>query len=169
MKTKGRLWTDILSRHRAKVTEIVSILFILLFAYAGLTKLLEGHRFYDSIRNSPILGGETLASLASWMVPLAELAVALLLVRTRTRLIGLYGAMGLMLLFTGYTLAIVFFAPYRPCSCGGVISLLSWEQHLALNVALLLLGIIAIVFSLQLRKMHYGRNSKKYTNDQATI
>ncbi|WP_251795685.1 MULTISPECIES: MauE/DoxX family redox-associated membrane protein [unclassified Arenibacter] len=144
-------------KHRRTIVEVISLLFIILFAYAGLTKFLEGHRFYDNIRNSPILGGETMAFLASWMVPLAELAVALLLVRTRTRLMGLYGAMGLMLLFTGYTMAIVFFAPYKPCSCGGVISLLSWEQHLVLNVALLLLALPAILFSPKHKNMTLER------------
>ena len=132
-------------------------MFIVLLTYAGLTKFLEGHRFYDNLRNSPIIGGETLASLASWMVPLAELAVALLLVKSRTRLIGLYGALGLMLLFTGYTVAIVFIAPYRPCSCGGVISLLSWEQHLVLNVVLLLLALLAIWFSPKHKNMLWER------------
>ncbi|MEQ8421197.1 MAG: hypothetical protein RIB64_14400, partial [Arenibacter algicola] len=63
--------------------------------------------------------------------------------------IGFYGVLGLMLLFTGYTVAIVFFAPYRPCSCGGVISLLSWEQHLVLNAILLLLALMAIWSSLK--------------------
>ena len=140
-------------KHKGIIVGTISILFVLLFAYAGLTKFLEGHRFYDNIRNSPILGGETLASLASWMVPLAELAVALLLVRSRTRLMGFYGAMGLMLLFTGYTMAIVFFAPYRPCSCGGVISLLSWEQHLVLNILFLFLAILSIVLSLKEQKI----------------
>ena len=91
------------------------------------------------------------------MVPLAELAVALLLVKSRTRLIGLYGALGLMLLFTGYTVAIVFIAPYRPCSCGGVISLLSWEQHLVLNVVLLLLALLAIWFSPKHKNMLWER------------
>lgn len=114
-------------KHKGILVEVICYLLIILFAYTGLTKLLEGHRFYDNIRNAPILGGETMASLASWTVPLAELAVAVLLVLSRTRLMGLFGAMGLMLLFTGYTVAIVFFAPYRPCSCGGIISLLSWE------------------------------------------
>ena len=136
-----------IEKYRGIIVEVIGLLFIILFAYAGLTKFLDGHSFYDNIRNSSILGGETLASLASWMVPLAELAVALLLVRSRTRLMGFYGAMGLMLLFTGYTMAIVFFAPNRPCSCGGVISLLSWEQHLVFNIALLLLALLAILFS----------------------
>ena len=129
---------------REAIVQTACLLFIVLFAYAGLTKLLEGHLFYDNIRNSPILGGKAMASLASLAIPLLELTVALLLIWKKTRLMGLYGAMGLMLLFTGYTLAIVFFSPYRPCSCGGVISLLSWEQHLLLNAILLLLALLAI-------------------------
>ena len=139
-----------MNRHqifRETIVQTACLLFIVLFAYAGLTKLLEGHMFYDNIRNSPVLGGKAIASLASWAIPLSELAVALLLIWKKTRLMGLYGAAVLMLLFTGYTLAIVFFAPYRPCSCGGVISLLSWEQHLLLNLVLLLLALLAIFFS----------------------
>ena len=132
---------------REALVQTACLLFIILFAYAGLTKLLEGHLFYDNIRNSPILGGKAMASLASWAIPLSELSVALLLIWNKTRLIGLYGAAVQMLLFTGYTMVIVFFAPYRPCSCGGLISLLSWEQHLLLNVALLLLALLAIMFS----------------------
>ncbi|MCK0191909.1 MauE/DoxX family redox-associated membrane protein [Arenibacter sp. F20364] len=134
-------------KHREIIVEVTSLLFIILFAYAGLTKLLEGHLFYDNIRNSPVLGGKAMASLASWTIPLSELAVALLLLWKKTRLMGLYGAMGLMLLFTGYTLAIVFFAPYKPCSCGGIISLLSWEQHLVFNLVLFLLAMMAIFLS----------------------
>ncbi|GBF22114.1 hypothetical protein C21_04307 [Arenibacter sp. NBRC 103722] len=126
-------------------------MFIILFVYTGLAKLLVPNLFYDSILNSPVLGGRTMATLASWTLPLLELAVALLLIWKKTRLIGFYGVLGLMLLFTGYTVAIVFFAPYRPCSCGGIISLLSWEQHLALNAILLLLALLAIWSSLKNR------------------
>ena len=129
---------------REAIVQTACLLFIVLFAYAGLTKLLEGHLFYDNIRNSPILGGKAMASLASWTIPLLELAVALLLIWKKTRLLGLYGVAVLMFLFTGYTLAIVFFSPYRPCSCGGIISLLSWEQHLVLNMIFLLLALLAI-------------------------
>src|SRR5690606_32965741 len=105
-------------------------------------------------------GGRTMATLTSWTLPLSELAVALLLVWPRTRLTGLYGAMGLMLLFTGYTVAIVYFAPYMPCSCGGVISLLSWEQHLVLNLVLLLLIIMAIMLHHHYSTLSFGNSSK---------
>ncbi|MDX1767158.1 MAG: hypothetical protein R3294_03840 [Arenibacter troitsensis] len=139
------------ARYRGIIVEVICLLFIILFVYTGLTKLLIPNLFYDSILNSPVLGGRTMATLASWTLPLLELAVALLLIWKKTRLIGFYGVLGLMLLFTGYTVAIVFFAPYRPCSCGGIISLLSWEQHLALNAILLLLALLAIWSSLKNR------------------
>ncbi len=145
---------------REAIVQTACLLFIVLFAYAGLTKLLEGHLFYDNIRNSPILGSKAMASLASWAIPLSELSVALLLIWKKTRLIGLYGAAVLMLLFTGYTMVIVFFAPYRPCSCGGIISLLSWEQHLVLNVALLLLALLAIMFSHKNKRTPWKKTSQ---------
>jgi hypothetical protein len=95
-----------------------------------------------------------MATLASWIIPLSELAVALLLISRRTRLIGLYGAMALMLLFIAYTMAIVFFAPYRPCSCGGVISFLSWNQHLVFNFVFLLMTFIGTLLAQRERKQH---------------
>ena len=142
-----------IARYREIIVEVICLLFIILFVYTGLTKLLVPNLFYDSILNSPVLGGRTMATLASWTLPLSELAVALLLIWKKTRLIGFYGAMGLMLLFTGYTLAIVFFAPYRPCSCGGIISLLSWEQHLVLNILFSLLARLGIALSLKEQKI----------------
>ena len=138
-------------KYRETILMVISLMFIILFVYTGLAKLLVPNLFYDSILNSPVLGGRTMATLASWTLPLLELAVALLLIWKKTRLIGFYGVLGLMLLFTGYTVAIVFFAPYRPCSCGGIISLLSWEQHLVLNAILLLLALLAIWSSLKNR------------------
>ncbi|MEQ8420635.1 MAG: MauE/DoxX family redox-associated membrane protein [Arenibacter algicola] len=138
-------------KYRETILMVISLMFIILFVYTGLAKLLVPNLFYDSILNSPVLGGRTMATLASWTLPLSELAVALLLIWKKTRLIGFYGVLGLMLLFTGYTVAIVFFAPYRPCSCGGIISLLSWEQHLVLNAILLLLALLAIWSSLKNR------------------
>src|SRR5690606_27097497 len=94
-------------KHKGVIVEGISILFIILFVYAGLTKLMEGDMFYNNIRNSPILGGRTMASLGSWLIPLTELSIALLIAWPKTRMIGLYGALALMLLYTGYTVAIL--------------------------------------------------------------
>lgn len=132
-------------RFREAFVVLVSLLLILLLAYTGLTKLLEGKMFYNTIRNSPIFGGETIAAIAAIVIPVSEIVVALLIVWRRTRLLGLYAALVLMLIFAGYTVSLLFFAPSLPCSCGGIISLLSWKQHLILVLVFLFLIILSIV------------------------
>lgn len=132
-------------RFREAFVVLVSLLLILLLAYTGLTKLLEGKMFYDNIRNSPIFGGETIAAIAAIVIPVSEIVVALLIVWRRTRLLGLYAALVLMLIFAGYTVSLLFFAPSLPCSCGGIISLLSWKQHLMLILVFLFLILLSII------------------------
>src|SRR5690606_26177852 len=126
------------------IIEIISVLFIVLFVYAGLTKLIEGDRFFNNLNNSPILPGDAAAYILSWGVPTLEIVVALLIAIPRTRLKGLYGALGLMILFTFYVTGIVFFSPYTPCSCGGILTLLSWPQHLIVNISFVLLAVLGI-------------------------
>ena len=130
------------------ITQGITFLFILLFLYAAFTKLIDGNKFYDNVNNSPILGGEVIASLISWIIPFAELAVALLLSWSKTRLIGMYAGLGLLMIFTAYIVGILFFSPYIPCSCGGVTTLLSWNQHLLFN----LLCVVLAVFGIALMK-----------------
>jgi hypothetical protein len=50
----------------------------------------------------------------------------------------------MMIIFTIYILAIIRFSKHLPCSCGGIISELSWKEHLFLNVFLILLAAIGI-------------------------
>src|SRR5690606_34778872 len=101
-------------KHRGTIVEVICFLFILLFVYAAVSKLLESQMFYDNIRNSTLLGGKTTASVASWLVTTNELCVALLIIRRKTRLQGLFGAFGLMFLFTAYIMAILFFPLISP-------------------------------------------------------
>ena len=138
------------------ITQGITFSFILLFLYAGFTKLIDGSKFYDNVNNSPILGGELMASIISWIVPIAELAVASLLSWSKTRLFGMYAGLGLLMIFTAYIAGVLFFSPYIPCSCGGVTTLLSWDQHLLFN----LLCIILAVFGIALMKRQNREISK---------
>lgn len=132
-------------RYRGVIVEIISMLYVLIFTFAGLTKFLEGDQFFNNLNNSPILPDIVwLPFIISWAVPTLEILTASLIAIPITRLKGLYGALGLMILFTLYVAGIVFFSPYTPCSCGGVLTLLSWPQHLILNIGLILLAISGI-------------------------
>ncbi|WP_268225154.1 MauE/DoxX family redox-associated membrane protein [Sinomicrobium oceani] len=142
------------SRHKKVLVEIICLLFIILFVYAGLTKLMEGDRFYTNLNNSPLFGIKTLAGIMSWVIPILEIMIAALLAWPKTRLIGLYSALGLMIIFTAYTAGILFISPYAPCSCGGVITLLSWKQHFILNTLWIVLAIMGIVLYPKFRKLY---------------
>lgn len=50
-----------------------------------------------------------------------------------------------MVLFTAYIAMILTLADYVPCSCGGVLEDMSWEQHLWFNGFFVLLSIAGIM------------------------
>jgi hypothetical protein len=128
-----------------KITEIISLLFIVLFVYAAVSKLIDIQNFSIQISQSPMLTG--LASLIAWGVPIIELVISGLIVFEYTRLVGLYCAFGLMTMFTLYIILASRFSDYVPCSCGGVIQNLTWNQHLVFNIGFVTLGLIGIIIS----------------------
>src|SRR5688500_7137156 len=107
--------------------EIIVFLFVVLFLYAAGSKLVEYQKFIGQIGKSPLLTkyAETLA----WMVPTVEIVIAVMLIIPRARMLGLYAAFGLMVMFTLYIIAILSFSAELPCSCGGVLSMLGWKEH----------------------------------------
>jgi uncharacterized membrane protein YphA (DoxX/SURF4 family) len=125
--------------------DTISFLFVLLFVYTATSKFLDFTLFKEQIAQSPILA--PVAKGIAWLVPLSEVGISLMLLIPALRLKGLYLASGLMIAFTIYILLIMKFSAHLPCSCGGVISLLSWKDHLIFNSVFIVLGVIAIWLS----------------------
>src|SRR3546814_5749620 len=50
-----------------------------------------------------------------------------------------------MLVFTAYLLNMVFTVDSLPCSCGGVISSMSFDQHIVFNAGFIVLAVIGLV------------------------
>ena len=133
----------------AKTTEIISAVFILLFVYTATSKLLSHHAFVINLEKSPLIG---LASgLLSWAVPIIEIVISVLLFVPRFRKTGLVSSFGLMTVFTVYIAYMLTTSSHLPCSCGGVISKLTWQQHLWLNVFLTLLAATAMYLNIRLK------------------
>jgi len=81
-----------------------------------------------------------------WALPFTELAIVALLIFDRTRLAGLYAAFIVMIAFTFYTAVVLMHVfKYIPCSCGGIIKNLSWQQHLVFNLFFVLISLIGIL------------------------
>ena len=127
---------------RNLIIEIISGLLILLFLYTGLSKLLEPEKFLFSLEKSPLLS--PFSGFISIALPAGEIILAALLFFKRTQLKGLWISLGLLSLFTAYLIYMVVFHDKLPCSCGGVISKMTWKQHIFFNLFFVLLTAIAI-------------------------
>ena len=123
--------------------EIISSLLILLFVYTALSKLLDFDTFKLQLSKSPFI--TDFASTVAWALPVGELLVGLALVFKKTRLLGLYASLFLMTMFTAYIYAMLHYSYDLPCSCGGIISKMSWTQHLWFNAGFVGLSIVGIV------------------------
>ncbi|WKB81813.1 hypothetical protein QYR09_01975 [Cellulophaga lytica] len=118
------------------------ILFIILFVYAASSKWIEFSEFEIQLGQSP-----TLSAYAEWLVwvlPGIECVVALLFIIPRYVLVAFYLSYALLVMFTTYIVVTLYFSDYIPCSCGGVLEVLGWKEHILFNVAFILLAVSGI-------------------------
>lgn len=141
-------------RHKCLI-EILSSLFILLFVYTAVNKLMEFSSFKTVLTQSPLIG--SFAAVIAWFLPLVELGIASLLFFGSTRKAGFYAAASLLILFTGYICYMLLFSNQLPCSCGGVLKFLNWRAHLLFNVIWILVAMVGL-------RLMGGTQSDKYDN-----
>lgn len=130
------------------LVECIALLYIVLFVYAAVNKILVFDEFQVQIAQSPLL--TSFAGWMSYLVPIVEIVIAVLLSLKKTRLQGLYAAFCLMVMFTIYIAIILNFSPYIPCSCGGILEKLGWRDHLIFNVVFCFIAVIGIVLQSKL-------------------
>lgn len=121
---------------------ITRFLLIVLFVYTATSKLIAHQQFQGVLSKSPWLN--SVAPVISYLLPVTELVIAVLLVIPVTVYTGLYMALFLLIFLTIYLLLMVAFAPTLPCACGGVIGSLGWKSHIFFNLFFTCITIIAI-------------------------
>lgn len=117
---------------------IISLLLILLMAYAAIAKLNDFYNFRAGLEESPIIA--PFAGVLVWAVPATEIIIAAMLLLPPLRLYGLYSAFVLMFLFTVYIIVMLSFYNDIPCSCGGILEEMPWGVHIAFNSVFVLLS-----------------------------
>lgn len=122
---------------------IICSCFITLFLYASISKLLDLETFKAQLEKSPLLSD--FPGLVSWVIPATEIIIVLFLFTSQHRLKALYASLVLMCLFTIYIIIILNFSTNIPCSCGGVLSIMKWDDHLIFNLFFIALAIIGII------------------------
>lgn len=127
---------------RNTAIEILSALLAVLFVYAALSKLFDSDTFRMQLSQSPFV--THYAAVIYWLLPSVELCTAFCLACNNVRLYALYLSLFLLTLFTCYLIAMLNFSYYIPCSCGGILSSLSWRQHIILNIAFIVISLAGI-------------------------
>jgi hypothetical protein len=138
---------------RKAIVDVIAALLILLFTYTAVSKLMGLDLFRILLAQAPGIGDQ-----ASWLyivIPAVELIIAALLFFPATRLKGLYASFVLMLSFTVYVGYMVNIGGNLPCSCGGVISAMTWQQHLYFNILFTLAALAGII----LHRKHINSNT----------
>jgi len=143
-----------MNMNRKIVIEIICFLFILLFVYAAMNKILDFQKFKIQIGQSPLLTG--FGEFLPVLVISIEVGVSALLAIPSFRLAGLVAAFSLMTMFTAYIVAILNFSSYVPCSCGGVLEHFGWTEHLYFNSGFVLLGLVGIFLESAERNFRYN-------------
>lgn len=128
---------------KSSLSTIITSLFIFLFVYTSISKLLDFTAFQAVLHNSPLIGNK--ARLIAMLLPTIELFVAGLLFIKVTRRLGYWAALSLMIIFTAYILYMLLFIPHLPCACGGVLRALTWKEHLAFNLIFICLALLELL------------------------
>jgi putative oxidoreductase len=124
---------------------------VILFFYTALSKLLDLTEFQRQLSNQTLPRWSV--GLLLWLIPLTELLVCFFLILPSTQMIGFCGSTLLMILFTGYIgLVLLNVFDRVPCSCGGVIRNMQFNEHFVFNLFFLILSIIGIYMSHKQKK-----------------
>jgi hypothetical protein len=121
---------------------LICTLLIFLFAYTALEKFTSYRVFKVILIESPFT--RAYASILAIAIPALETLIVLLLFIPALRRIGLYCSFILLSVFTVYVGGMLLSGSSLPCSCGGIIQMLSWKLHLVLNVLLTVIAATGI-------------------------
>ncbi|QLL57794.1 MauE/DoxX family redox-associated membrane protein [Empedobacter falsenii] len=140
---------------------LICYLYISLFVYAAVSKLIDFETFQTQLGQSPLLASYAIP--ISYGVIILELLTAVLLMFERTRKLALQISLFLMTIFTTYIIIILNFTDFTPCSCGGVLEKLGWTEHLIFNLVFVGFALCA------LRLVATSENWKNYGLNQLGI
>lgn len=146
-----------MTKSRSIFIGTVTYFLVFLFFYTAYYKIADHTNFTAVLTKSPSVPGQ-LAPLIAWAIPIMEIIAAIMLIIPKRKKTGLYLSLTLLAVFTAYLIYMVVYKMLTgnllPCNCGGVISALTWQEHIVFNLVLLALTIAAI---------YLGRDAERNT------
>jgi len=88
------------------------------------------------------------APILGWLMPSVEMLLVIMLaigiIESKYQTVGIYASLILLLSFEIYISGMLLSGMRLPCTCGGIISKMSWKQHLVFNGIFIIFSAIAI-------------------------
>lgn len=125
--------------------DCIAYAFLILFLFTAIEKFMDNAAFVKSLKQYPFLKGYEI--WISYLVPASELAVSILLFFPKTRKLGIYASLALMIILTIGLLIIINTTGLSNCGCSGYLAKLSAAQHILFNGIFIALGITAILLT----------------------
>lgn len=123
---------------------LVRYSFIMLWGYAATVKLWYWEQSRSEMFLQPLPA--EISSLLFWLIPLFELVLVVILLNRQTIALGILLSVILTSCFTLY----LFLALNKafgdiPCACGGILSTISYQSHIMLNIFFMGFGILTMI------------------------
>ncbi|WP_410478677.1 MauE/DoxX family redox-associated membrane protein [Pedobacter aquatilis] len=119
-------------------------LLLSLWFYTVVAKFADLKLFENQMQQMPF--NDLVKLMITYTVPALEIITILLLILGK-RFPGLILSLLLLLSFTIYiTLVLSHFFPKTPCSCGGLISTMSWKMHFWFNLMFIVINVYCLIY-----------------------
>lgn len=140
-----------------QVLNIIRYLFIILWMYAAILKLVDYKTFLSQLKLQPL--PDWSVSFLSIALPVGELLLAVAFLFRRTFYLGLVVSFALMFCFSIYVLLALGGAFGKiPCACAGIIGRLPWREHLIFNIFFTALAFIGLLIFKKLKEENFVKH-----------
>lgn len=142
----------VMKKYREQFIILLTVVFILFWLYASGSKLYDFNAFKSEMNNQ--IFSRHISNILAFILPAIEIIIALLLVYSTTRLLGMILSFFLMMGFTIYVgLALLHVYDKMPCNCAGLLGQnASWGSNLMLNLFITAVAAIGLMITLKERE-----------------
>jgi len=142
------------------ISELIIFFLLTIWAYTFGSKIFDFDTFVRQIRGAYLLAD--MGYYLPYILQAGHLLIVILLLNKKWRKLGLIISLSVLLLYTGYLVYILKFAPSIPCSCIAIFKGMNWNDQLYCNFLLLALNIIGLIIFSMNRTPHSSHIQTTY-------
>jgi len=130
---------------------VFTCILVLLFIVTGLEKVVKFQEFSEKMSGQVF--GKDLLPVMLFVLPVAEISCAVLLVVPKSRSVGFALSIALLTMFSTYIILILLHVfSTQPCPCGGPLEKLPWTGHLLFNLFFLIISGLGLILTIKERR-----------------